>query len=535
MKKYIRYILYLLICLCWFACADFINVQPENGITYTNYFKTQKDAEALLAALENRVRSMMTVIPSYMTNLAFSGEIVDKDDWDIFNQAFKKNPGKWQNYYSTIYQADLIIDNAHRFEMKEEEIKPYILQAYFAKGVAYLYLAMNFGEVPIIQWNANFGKFPQSPVGAVLDEAEKWALKAMELPKYEDMVKQTTEKRMKQHAGKGTVAALLAHIYAWKAGVEGKSECWEKAEEYCRMIIDGEVGAYKLAANPEEVCTSVMKGNSDDAIWEIYYNAQDDGWRRDLTSNIVGFPVVESSSLNKYPRFAIYKTTVREMYEEGDRRRNAYFWGTDDDSIYLVSVNGKTTATTQKPEGVNIIHSYDNQEYEQAFLFKFRYPFYTVKDGSAPQFNGMDQYQVVWRLAEIYLLRAECRARQGKTTAADDLNVIRRNAYGDDSHAFPNASDIAQGLNSNLQLAIFREREKELLLEYHRYFDIMRNGWCHLRGEDSYDYIRKELSSNYADITNQDILDGALYYELHSSCFEENDLIRQNKYWNRRQ
>ena len=184
MKKYIRYILYLLICLCWFACADFINVQPENGITYTNYFKTQKDAEALLAALENRVRSMMTVIPSYMTNLAFSGEIVDKDDWDIFNQAFKKNPGKWQNYYSTIYQADLIIDNAHRFEMKEEEIKPYILQAYFAKGVAYLYLAMNFGEVPIIQWNANFGKFPQSPVGAVLDEAEKWALKAMELPKY---------------------------------------------------------------------------------------------------------------------------------------------------------------------------------------------------------------------------------------------------------------------------------------------------------------------------------------------------------------
>lgn len=223
------------------------------------------------------------------------------------------------------------------------------------------------------------------------------------------------------------------------------------------------------------------------------------------------------------------------MYEEGDRRRNAYFWGTDADSIYLVSVNGKTTATTQKPEGVNIIHSYDNQEYEQAFLFKFRYPFYTVKDGSAPQFNGMDQYQVVWRLAEIYLLRAECRARQGKTTAADDLNVIRRNAYGDDSHAFPNASDIAQGLNSNLQLAIFREREKELLLEYHRYFDIMRNGWCHLRGEDSYDYIRKELSSNYADITNQDILDGALYYELHSSCFEENDLIRQNKYWNRRQ
>lgn len=58
MKKYISY---LLLCfsmiLCW-QCEDFIDVRPENSPTYTNYFRTQQDAEALLTGLQTRVKAM---------------------------------------------------------------------------------------------------------------------------------------------------------------------------------------------------------------------------------------------------------------------------------------------------------------------------------------------------------------------------------------------------------------------------------------------------------------------------------------------
>jgi len=101
-------------------------------------------------------------------------------------------------------------------------------------------------------------------------------------------------------------------------------------------------------------------------------------------------------------------------------------------------------------------------------------------------------------------------------------------------HAFPNSDDVEKGLSGNIQLAIFREREKELLAEYHRYFDIMRNGWCFLRGDDTHDYIRMEISEAYGKLTDRDIQDGALYLMLGADCFSNNDLIRQNKYWNRR-
>lgn len=532
------------------GCADFIDVHPENSATYTNYFKTKKDAEALLTDLQWRIKTTWTT-----DDLSRVGYIVDDDpSADIPN---KLEPSRmlsiWSGEYGIIYQANLILDNAHRFEISEEELQPYLLQAYFAKGVAYFYLAMKFGEAPITQGSINFDKYPQSSTSEVLNEAEKWALKAMDLPKYEDLAGNSSGNisrsgggivessgelgaRMKQYGSKGATAALLAHLYAWRAGVEGKSEYWKKAEEYCRMIIDGEVGNYRLATDPEEVCTSVMHRDSEESIWEIYCNGEELPAHVQRYMPFVGFPVITLSSHTPDNTWqpSIYKTTVNRMYPEGDRRRDAYFWETNADSVYLKYMDGEVVASAEREQD-SVIVAYDNQSIKRAYLYKFRYPFYLYYDYSPePQLQGMNQNKVIWRLAEIYLLRAECRARQGKANAVDDLNTVRRRAYGDDSHAFPCAEDVENGLAENIQLAIFREREKELLHEGHRYYDIVRNGMCYLRGEDTHDYIREEISEAYSRLTDQDIQDGALYYGLEQWCFENNDLLRQNRYWNRR-
>ena len=529
MRKYVYIFCFVLLGIT--GCADFIDVRPENSTTYTNYFRTQKDAEILLNGVMYYMRMAI--------NLRNSADIVDDNvNFSITNNLNPANNlSAFDGYGNLIYQANLILDNAHRFEIPEEELEPYLLQAYFAKGVAYFFLAMKFGDAPITKSSTSFEKLPQSPVNEVLDEAEKWALKAMDLPKYEDLVQQTTESRMKQYGSKGATAALLAHLYAWRAGVEGKSECWEKAEEYCRMIIDGEVGNYSLAADPEEVCSSVMHRDSEESIWEIYHNIESgDPIALFPANSFVGFPVLTISSYTPDNTWqpSIYKTTVNRMYPEGDRRRDAYFWETNADSVYLKYVDGEVVASAER--GLDsVIVAYDNQSIKRAYLYKFRYPFYMYYDWSPePIFFGMNQNKVIWRLAEIYLLRAECRARQGKANAVEDLNTVRRRAYGDDSHAYPCGEDVENGLAEDIQLAIFREREKELLYEGHRYYDIVRNGMCYLRGEDTHDYIREEISEAYARLTDQDIQDGALYFGLVQGCFENNDLLRQNRYWNRR-
>ncbi len=61
-----------------------------------------------------------------------------------------------------------------------------------------------------------------------------------------------------------------------------------------------------------------------------------------------------------------------------------------------------------------------------------------------------------------------------------------------------------KGLKRGISSWLFSERRGEgaVWLKYHRFFDIMRrNGWSFLRGDDTHDYIRKEISEAYDKLT----------------------------------
>ena len=47
MRRYI-YIFGLTVLFWGTSCADFINIQPENATTYSNYYKNEKELEAVL-------------------------------------------------------------------------------------------------------------------------------------------------------------------------------------------------------------------------------------------------------------------------------------------------------------------------------------------------------------------------------------------------------------------------------------------------------------------------------------------------------
>lgn len=552
--KRILYTLGLLLPMLW-QCSDFIDVRPENSTTYTNYFNSEKDAEALLTQLQ--ISTNTVFLQAWNAGI---GDQVDEFyyNWGIHNMLDDYSCYySWQSFADLVYQANLIIDNAHRFKIGKEKLEPYLLQAYFARGMAYFRMAQVWGEAPIFPNSVTFDKVPKASISDLLDEAERNALKAMDLPNYEDLVAQSSYKRMKQYGSKGAVVALLAHLNAWRAGVEGQDECWKKAEDYCTMLIDGKVGAYSLANNPEEVCSKVMVGDSQESIWEIYSNASEEesyAW----ISWEVGFPIITTGYYypGNYSTPCLSREVVREMFPKGDLRRDAYYFATDADYIYLnQTVEGVVPST--EPKGTpTMVYDLDqivkdNADwtggFSESYFIKFRKPYYLFNKWiQQPEYKGLSQNKVIYRLADIYLLRAECRARQGKANAADDLNTIRDRAYGNlvngtvvdfskaQEYRFPSAKDARDGIAGNIQLAIFREREKELIYEGTRYYDIVRNGMCFIHGKDSYDYIRKEISPAYAKLTNRDIEDGAMYSRIDKMCFKNNDLIRQNRFWNRK-
>ncbi|MFR7811574.1 MAG: RagB/SusD family nutrient uptake outer membrane protein [Butyricimonas faecihominis] len=78
--------------------------------------------------------------------------------------------------------------------------------------------------------------------------------------------------------------------------------------------------------------------------------------------------------------------------------------------------------------------------------------------------------------------------------------------------------------DGNLRYAIFKEREKELLMEGTRYFDVLRNG-----------YYKTELYGNFRNVSDQDVVDGVFFNALESTLYWDNPLMRQNTYWLKRQ
>ena len=83
--------------------------------------------------------------------------------------------------------------------------------------------------------------------------------------------------------------------------------------------------------------------------------------------------------------------------------------------------------------------------------------------------SSSQEYSVVLRLAEQYLIRAEARAKEGDLSGAiEDIDLIRNTA------GLPNTTAVT---NSEILDEIQKQRRFELFTEYgHRFFDLKRSG-----------------------------------------------------------
>ena len=353
-----------------------------------------------------------------------------------------------------------------------------------------------WGDAVITKGSNYIDKYAKSPASVVLDTAIHAALQAYDmLPKYGNL-KNSNNKALtsKQYGCKGSAAALLAHLYAWKAHVVGGQEDLKESEKWASKLIEekyrDEVGGYTLAANPEEVCSEVMHRKSAESIFELEINYQDvSSYSTFLPAySMIGAPVVKTEEKMKIKSkdLGITIAEVNSLFPVGDARREAYFYKLDD------------------PEW---------QEAGLAYLYKWRYARYGSSVAGEVWLSGMDVNRVIFRLADMYLLRAECRVKMDDRVGAEaDLNVIRQRAGVE---MWPAKND-----SGDLKYDIFREREKELLYEGHRYYDVVRNG-----------YWKTELQGNFSELSVDDVKDGALYMPVPQTAFSQNDLMIQNAFW----
>ena len=205
---------------------------------------------------------------------------------------------------------------------------------------------------------------------------------------------------------KAVATALLSKIYLFTGD-------WQKAELYSTTIIDNPI--YKI-----ENIANVFLLNSQETIWEFH-------------PGIAGVNTNEARTFvftSGPPTKAYLAKNLINAFELGDNRKNLW---------------------------IKKITSGANSWYH-AWKYKK-----TTNTGTS------QEYTILFRLAEQYLIRAEARTMQNKLSAAQlDLNKIRSRA------ALPNTMAQTQ---EELLIAIMHERQVELFTEQgNRWFDLKRTG-----------------------------------------------------------
>ncbi len=507
----------ILLFLPLLSCNDWLDVTSEKSVTLQGYFKSEEDLERLMVSVFVAERSVAAFYRldvfgycGLQCDQAGSMEGLRKLEPKDF---FAQNES-WSKYYRIIYLANLMEENRFRFENVTGKRADYwIAQANFAKAFAYFELARKWGDVPISPGTENTEAIGKSPAEDVLAEAIRCAEIALSLPKYEALTdSRGTLIKSKQYASLGTVNTLLANIYAWMGGLYQKAEYWQKAEAYASEVIDGKAGYYDLEGDIKLLQQNTLgdKRESIETIFSIELNEMDLDWYNELEFQtyypgltLVSYPYLTSdpqeveTDVNS-PRIMV--ETVRKIYPEKQDQRLEKYWYKLGKVAYPVSESSK-----------------DSVYSDYAFLTKWDEPYETtnpdVIEGQQGVVVAMKGNRVIWRLADLILLRAECRARQNNVGGAvADLDRVRERA-GLDKYSGPQETEL-------LRKEIFRERERELFGEGQRYYDIVRNG-----------YFREELLGHYKSLTDEDVKNGALYLPVATRSFAKNPLMKQNTYW----
>jgi hypothetical protein len=235
---------------------------------------------------------------------------------------------------------------------------------------------------------------------------EVWSQIFTDLQTAKSLLKPAYPSGERARVNKYAVSALLARAYLFHKE-------WAKAEAEATEVIGSNV--YGLGGP-----TGTFKKTSNETILQCYAQTG----RSPLTTYFVpGGPTVT-------PRYFL-RTGFDQAFEKN---------GAGADDLRKTNWTGKNNA------GVYYVNKYK------------------VLVGSG------DEYTVLFRLAELHLIRAEARAQQnnliGVNGAEADLNVIRARAGLDNKLGLNKASMLA---------AIEQERKVELFGEYpHRWFDLKR-------------------------------------------------------------
>jgi len=489
MKKFsTKYIAGLLLLMAVFgasSCKKILELDPHNT-TYTDaYLNNGTDANTAISGAYSLLRSVL--LDNYNYHIygdAASGAFnidggLDNANFNISNGEFVglnvgSSTRNWLNYYKLIQQLNLIIDKVPGMDVakfsNQDDKKNIIGEAYFLRAYIYFYMSRVWGDVPLkIKADLDFTQavnIPRAPAADVL----KQCLSDLKVAEENLVFGYDDEGRRAVRANLGSAYALEAHIMAWQKDYAGS----EKAANL--VITKGGYSLLDSASYPK-----VFIGKSLEGIFEINisylqnegYSLNNGGYAPTLSS-----PFVYGRTQLNWP---VNPTYIKKIFKDSaDVRYKDFFF------------------QAQSNRGQTI-----------------KFANITYADGSAKSDPRLSNNLIIFRLADIMLLRAEALNHLGRDGEARTmLNAVRARA------GVPASTESGEALN----LIILEERLRELYYEGQSFYDLTRVS----KLDNPKSHYFSDYNSHFDDTR---INAGGTLWPVDPSLFKDDYEIVQTPYW----
>lgn len=455
------------------ACSkDFLTRPPLDSITDVNFYKTDDQVLAATSLLYSRVWFDYNDKASYNLGDFRAGTAFSA--WNdrgnvLFNTTgvTPENGTAWRSFFIVVGQSNLAIENINRYAgtgVSDNVKRMAIAEARFMRALAYRFLVMNWGAVPIIENNltllsdttitrntvSSVWKFITNEMRAVAEDLPETAIRPGRVTKW-------------------SAEAMLARFYLTRAGVEAggqrNQQFLDSAKYYADHVITQ--GPYRLLTTYPALFTYPYD-NNEESIFSLQWAFSPGAW----------------GSQNSTPAYLAYSSDIA----------NGDGWGGDKGATWwMLSLYDGITITNEGMQGRTL-----DQRLKATFMLPgFHYPeitqsipggeqelvfpltgtdnnFASIKkyvngkakdlDGkAAQQYYDYDTYMM--RLAELYLIYAE--AELGNQASTENAKALE---YFNAVHRRAGLPEFDEALTIDV---ILKERFIEFAMEGMAWYDLV--------------------------------------------------------------
>jgi starch-binding outer membrane protein, SusD/RagB family len=490
--KRCSYTIFLAITLCC-SCSKFLEKEPLSAATDENFWKNEGEGNSAVAGGYALLRQALFDGYAFwaygdMPTDQFRTDIGGEDLANISNLRWNTavpftnvwrpmmKLRRFDNFYRVIDQAnrcirylpDIPVTKFSSPATAAADRNALIGEAYFLRAFAYFYMGRAWGGVPIVDESMahtmNLAQLPRSTPEQVMEKARADVKVAIQHLQWT----YKTSAHRAVRANKGAAFALLAHLEAWTGNYTA-----------CAQATDSVIskGGYQLV--PMGNYLSIWKGQSTEGIFEIAASAETEG--QNAAANSIALLTLRTPYLatntGDLVILRIDEAAFRQKFpDDTDQRiQQAFAFYSSTDPVCLKYANIKYLGENQT---IPVAH------------------------------NNI----VVFRLSDMILLRAEALAATNHYGEARTLlNTIRNKAKPGNNYTGP---------DTQLFQEIITERARELFLEGHRFYDLVRLG----RAQHIVDFGQGRISP-------ADFAAGKYYWPVDPYLLTQNNNLLQTPFW----